>query len=672
MLHPSFTGLIINFIIIIFSSQLALSEDFSILSPDSPKLKSLPQDEQQLPKFPPGALTSYTPNPKQGFVTSQNGHLYLNGKLFDFRSFNSPELVPKDTVYEITDIARTIAGFATPATRSYTLGVANERWGGNQRLEHGHISGWDVVKNDWVYNEDVWRRLDKVLAICADEGVKVIFPIINQDYGKIDEDWVGNFNDLIRHRYNVSDYRQAEITVDWFTDRSIREDFKKIIHFFLTRRNTVNGRIYGQDDTFLAIETGNELNWSLVEFNATTNGTTTNGTTTNGTTATTATTATTLTTPDPTAPPPLPAFTMSHNRSAPADWTIEIAKYIKSLAPNILVMDGSFSRNTNVTEAWPVECLQSPYVDLFSYHFYGDDALLTVNQYQARAEAFGKTFIVGEHGFYSNSSAYEYFYRTFKGAGALIWSLRGHSEPGGFITHGEGNNIYSLHVPGWRNQTSKDFDQQEYEIVRQTYRASFDILGKPVGQYPIPGPPHAFFATNSTATGISFKGSAWAEHYEIWGAVNGGTFVKVADKVYDNVNSGKLFFALDPSQPEQPLYIPPLSYISIILPQVGWMDNKWYDGVVTLTTSIGFVPSAFQRRSHFQSHHSRRKLSHGSVAHSHLNVKREKKVGIDSHSNVKRQSKGQKGGWFSVRAISADNVPGGFSQAAWISASDDI
>ncbi|EGG04428.1 family 5 glycoside hydrolase [Melampsora larici-populina 98AG31] len=616
MLHPSFPGLIINLIIIIFSSQWVLSEDLSILSPDSPQLKSLPEN-QQLPSYPPGALTSYTPNPKPGFVTTRNGHLYLDGKLFDFRNFNSPELVPRDTVYEITDMVRSVAGFATPATRAYSLGVANERWGGNQPVENGHISGWDVVKNDWIYNENVWRRLDKVLAILADEGVKVIFPIINQDYGKVEEDWVGNFNDLIRHRYNVSDYRQAELTVDWFVDKSIREDFKKIIHYFLTRKNTVNGRIYGQDDTFLAIETGNEMNWSLIQFNATN-----------------ITDPSDPLTSDPKAPPPLPAFTMSHNRSAPAEWTLDIAQYIKSLAPNILVMDGSY--------------------------------------YQARVEAFGKTFIVGEHGFYSNASAYEYFYKNFKGAGALVWSLRGHSEPGGFITHSEGNNIYSLHVPGFQNQTSKDFDQLEYEIVRQTYRASFDILGKPVAPFPVPGPPHAFFATNSTNTGISFKGSAWAAHYEIWGAVNGGSFVKVADNVLDNVNSGKLFFALDPSQPEQPLYIPPLSYITIRLPQVGWKDDKWYDGVVTLTTSINLVPSTFQRRSHSQPHHSRGQLSHGSVTHSHSNVKRQKKPAKESPSISKRQSKGQKGGWYAVRAIGVDNVPGGFSQAAWISASDDI
>lgn len=35
----------------------------------------------------------------------------------------------------------------------------------------------------------------------------------------------------------------------------------------LTRKNTVNGRIYGEDDTFLAFETGNEMNWGQIHFN---------------------------------------------------------------------------------------------------------------------------------------------------------------------------------------------------------------------------------------------------------------------------------------------------------------------------------------------------------------------------------------------------------------------
>lgn len=81
-------------------------------------------------------------------------------------------------------------------TRSYTLAIANDRWGLNQDAQHAHISGWDSKKNDWIYVESVWRKLDKTLALAAEEGVKIIFPIINQDYGHPETDFVGNFVDV--------------------------------------------------------------------------------------------------------------------------------------------------------------------------------------------------------------------------------------------------------------------------------------------------------------------------------------------------------------------------------------------------------------------------------------------------------------------------------------------
>jgi hypothetical protein len=60
---------------------------------------------------------------------------------------------------------------------------------------------------------------------------------------------------------------------------------------------------------------------------------------------------------------------------APGEWTVDIAKHIKSLAPKTLVMDGSFSRTGDPSTAWPTEALESEYVDLLSYHFYGTVSL---------------------------------------------------------------------------------------------------------------------------------------------------------------------------------------------------------------------------------------------------------------------------------------------------------
>ena len=60
---------------------------------------------------------------------------------------------------------------------------------------------------------------------------------------------------------------------------------------------------------------------------------------------------------------------------ADIQWTATIAEHIKSLAPDLLVMDGSFSRNNFTDQKWAKEALESPYVDIYSSHYYapGDD-----------------------------------------------------------------------------------------------------------------------------------------------------------------------------------------------------------------------------------------------------------------------------------------------------------
>lgn len=569
-------------------------------------------DRYSRPTLPDSSSQPPQPRPSAGYVTTNSGRFYLGMKRFDFRGFNTPTLL-QGTMYESRDILKTVAGFASPVTRSYTLHVANAQFGLDIQASDAHIVGWNETSHDWIYNEAKWQQFDQALALAAKEGVKIIFPFINQDFGTSETDWCGNYIDLIRHRYNLNDYAIAQRQVDFFTDLSIREDFKKIISFALNRQNTVNGRIYGLDDTFLCFETGNEMNWTEIINNSTTNAT---------------------------------SFELRHLRPAPANWTIDIAQHIKSLAPNTLVMDGSYSRVYNVTEVWPEESLRSPFVDLFSFHCYGDGDVAFTNRFQERVEAFNKTFVVGEHGFYSSSAIYDEFYANFTGAGALAWALRPHSEVSGFVTHSEGNNIFSYHAPGWRNQTDASFDQIEYDVVRGTYEASFKLLQYDVAPYPIPDRPYPFFATNDSHVGLSFKGAAWAEHYEIWAAgCDGSDFVKVADDVLDNVNSGNLFVPIDPTQPSAPLNFPTEVSIRPWEDQSGWKDRKWDNG-----SGSGHKVS----------------VKIGEQVHVTINPLREE-------TTTKAQSASQSndgtslGGWYTVRGVSVDGYYGPFSYPTFVS-----
>ncbi|WAQ93234.1 hypothetical protein PtA15_18A292 [Puccinia triticina] len=563
------------------------------------------------------------PDAQTEFVSAPgDGHLYLYGDLYDFRAFNTPTLFQR-TDFEVRDLLQTVAGFGTPVTRTYTLQIANTKFQGTMPPSEAHVIGWDKSSNDWKYNQTVWEQMDNVLDLAREYGVKLIIPIINQDYGTNETNYVGNYNDLIRHRYNIPQYNSANRAVDWFTDRRMIDSFKKLISFLLNRVNTVNGIRYGDDDTILAVETGNELNWG-------------------------------------------DSKKIIFQRAPPAKWTLEIAKHIKSLAPRTLVMDGSYSRKNS--SFWEKAVLESEYVDLFDYHLYGENDLNSYAALHDEVRAYGKTLIIGEHGFYSNIATYNEVYKNFDCAGALIWSLRGHSEKSGFDTHGEGNNIYSYHAPGWQNQTSKAFDTQESSVISATYNASYAILGLNPPPKPVPGTPHPFFLTNGTHAGLSWRGATWADRYEIFGGhLQGLSFNVLSSQVQDNVGSGEVFVPLDPHQPTKLLTVRP-GRPKPHESHRGWVDMKWcvpgsvcwkathlFDKPKNNTTAADFPPiSSKQSKFHINP------LSQPSTNPRYQLLPSM----LPSSSSTRKRA--LEGGWYSVRGVNSDGVPGKRSRAVFL------
>ncbi|KNF02846.1 hypothetical protein PSTG_03795 [Puccinia striiformis f. sp. tritici PST-78] len=542
---------------------------------------------------------------KDEFVSAPgDGHLYLKDRLFDFRSFNTPTLFDGDE-FQGRDLIQTIAAFGSPVTRTYTLHVANNMFSdGVQPPSSSHIIGWDEESSNWIYNEDIWRKMDQMLDLSRKHGVRLIIPIINQDYGGSGTNWVGNFNDLIRHRYDIQGYAAANHAVDWFTDREMISSYKQLITFFLNRINTYNGIRIGDDPTILAFETGNEMNWGSKKQTI-------------------------------------------HRRPAPASWTIEIAKHIKSLAPKTLVMDGSFARNPEA--AWEEEVLDSPYVDLYSYHLYGTGDTEFYQILQDQVQAHGKTFVLGEHGFYAEAETYGAFYEQISCAGAFVWSMLPHSENGGFLTHGEGKNIYAYHAPGFEVQTSSNFDTHEAEVISSTYDASYTILGLEPPPKPVPGPPEAFLVKNGEQVGIVWRGSAWAQKYQILGAFSQDESWSVISKnIPDNVEAGQLFVPLDRSEPTKrirlasPTPIPERSH-------AGYIDSKW-----CVPGSATFCPTTLN--SSTQAGTVPRNSASNPTQHSIVT----KRI-YSAHPQISFQ-----GNWFAVRAISAQGVLGGVSEPVFL------
>ncbi|BGP53888.1 hypothetical protein JCM8202_006081 [Rhodotorula sphaerocarpa] len=440
-----------------------------------------PKQQQQVhspPKMAAFALAETHTASRDHFVERKGSELFLAGKRFRFASLNAPELLDGDAngPFEVRDTFASLAAenaFGSAVTRTYTLRIKSPNIG------RGHINGWHPEWNDWMWDEGRMKEMDLVLHEASKAGVKLIIPIVNQDTGD-DSNWVGSTVDLIKYRYGLGNNHEAR-QIDWWTDHTMIESFKLILDFLLNRTNTCNGRRYGDDPTILAWETGNEMNWRGM-------------------------------------------------RPAPPSWTLIVAKHLKSRAPRTLVMDGSFARNDDPEACYPKEVLDSEDVDIVSYHYYGSGDIRRVEKDCQVARRHGKVFIAGEYGFFDRPEEYSSFLRAVDkggGAGSLVWSLRPHSARGGFKTHGEGNGIWSYHIPGWKDPQHPEFDAREAAIVPAIREASFKINGlKPPTARPVPSRPSKPWLARHPHGGpaVCFSGSVWADRYQIlvWPAEGGG------------------------------------------------------------------------------------------------------------------------------------------------------
>ncbi|GAA5845713.1 hypothetical protein JCM9279_006081 [Rhodotorula babjevae] len=409
------------------------------------------------------------------FVERRGADLFLGGQELRFASLNAPQLLRGDESgpFEVRDTFAALAakdGFGgVPVTRTYTLMIKSKPY-----VNVGHINGWSEQYRDWLWDDERMKQMDLVLDEAHKAGVKLIIPIINQDFGD-DKNWVGCTTDLTRLRYGLGSNDEAR-RINFWKDPTMIEAFKVIIDRLADRVNTINGRRYKDEPCILAWETGNELtagkldNWKELP--------------------------------------------------APASWTLTIAKHLKSRAPRNLVMDGSFARYMDPDRMFPKEVLDSPDVDILSYHHYGNGEAPRVKKECEVARRHNKAFVSGEYGFFRDQTIYKTFLNDVDaagGAGSLGWSFRPHSSIGGHKTHSEGqDNIFSYHLPGWPDSSHPEFDDREFQIVRGVRDASFKINGQArPSRFPIPSAPGKPWRTKtpSGAPAIAFQGAAWADRY---------------------------------------------------------------------------------------------------------------------------------------------------------------
>ena len=288
--------------------------------------------------------------------------------------------------------------------------------------------------------------------------------------------WMGGRAEYARWRGKGSD--------DFWTDPELLADFEQTIRYVLTRTNTLTGVAYRDDKCILAWETGNEV-------------------------------------------------------AAPPAWTREVARYLKSLDTNHLVMDGF---NTAVLRP---ESLEIPEVDLVTTHHYPGNprALAELIRANAAAARGKKAYVVGEFGFFSTSemmSAVDAIAAS-GASGGLLWSLRFRNRDGGFYWHSEpsGGNLYkSFHWPA--SPLGEAYD--EGKLMAAVRASAFAIRDLPVPAPILPPPPRLLHVADPAA--ISWQGSVGATGYEVERAAAAeGPWTRVGEPVDEAFTQYRAQFA---------------------------------------------------------------------------------------------------------------------------------
>ncbi len=207
----------------------------------------------------------------------------------------------------------------------------------------------------------------------------------------------------------------------FWTDPQICADFKRTIEFMINRRNTITGVAYRDDPAIFGWETGNEI-------------------------------------------------------SAPAEWTADIAAYIKQLDPKHLVIDGDSLRG--VREA----SLADPHVDVVTQHFYPDQGPSPADVVRESMTKINrqKAYFVGEIGFLPTAeiAATIDVVKETGASGLLAWSVRYRREGGGFFWHSEPaseGKYKAYHWPGFA--TGERYDERN--LLKVMRGGAFAIRGLP-------------------------------------------------------------------------------------------------------------------------------------------------------------------------------------------------
>ena len=384
----------------------------------------------------------------RNFITVRGDQLMDGNKPFRFISFNIPNLLIVEDNVPFT------------GTNPWCLPDAFEL---QDALATVQQMGGTVVR---TYSIPVWRSNDppaeSSYVLGVDQYNENAFRTFDLALKLANENGVRLIIPLVNNwkwqggRGEYAGFR-GKTADDFWTDPQLIADFERTIRFVLLRTNTLTGVRYCDDKAILCWETGNEL-------------------------------------------------------SSPASWTHEIARYIKSIDRNHLVMDG-----VNGGRLRPGS-LSDPDVDIVTTHHYPSFGMRGtfaefIRQNWALAKG-KKPYVVGEFGFVGTAQMADAMKAIMDTgtAGGLLWSLRFRDRDGGFYWHSEpdGGDLYkAFHWPG--SPVGAGYD--EIQLMALVRSNAFAIRGMIPPPIPAPASPRLLPITYPGA--ISWQGSVGAAGYNV-------------------------------------------------------------------------------------------------------------------------------------------------------------
>lgn len=366
--------------------------------------------------------------------------------------------------FESRDALTTFKQMGGRATRIFTFTIRQQ--GTNLPYYIDSLGG---------YNPDAFKSLDKTIQLCNELGIRLIIPIIDSHdfYG------VGGIKQFAGFR--------GKSASEFWTDRQVISDFKQMVTDILNHKNVYTGVAYKDEKAILAWQLGNELETFIWDYKRN---------------------------PDEWFPILL-------------TWQKEISAFLRTAAPNHLIMDGGAGRGEDVA--------QDPNIDIISKHYYvhwsGEKDVYKFNKAdKAMTNRYNKVLIADEFGLGPTSSLTALMDEIIANgtSGGLLWGIRAHRRDGGFYDHEEGGGYRSYHWPGFPSGHFQD----ETTVLNLLREYAFKIRKMKPEPITVPLPPTLLPIVSGR---ISWQGSTGASQYEIQRRPSGTTMWKtLAARVTDD------------------------------------------------------------------------------------------------------------------------------------------